>query len=360
MKSILVSLFVLLICANPLQAQKGKLRKPAVDPYAKTEQALVNKLQGCLADRDAECYIKLWPGLDTMTMLVMQYADSNSSDFREAYAFQQDPVRIMRADSFFNAGLRADFDTIIKIGEAQGLHWESILPVRYELTKQRETRQRLYEKLAPTRFTGLLFFVDGLTRRTYGLSVTDVIEINKAYYGGQLGELYEAGNRDEWEESRLYYRKHPLALKDTTQKPVEHADEDQQERNEKTPQMVADRKYYTGYLDNEIPIQLYIRSLKGGCPQGVCSWEAIYKFGDQDDWVMLTVTRSEGDKWQFVEEPPNGSMELVLKGKTFTGDWDATDGQTGYDVKATEATPSEKKTKRLEEIFADLKKAGKK
>jgi len=357
MKRILPLLCLLLLSGiSALHAQKGKGKRPAVDPYAKTEQALINKLEGCLADKDAECYIRLWPGLDTLTMLVMQYSDTNSAEFREAQSFQNDPVRIMRADSFFNARLRHDFDTLIKIGEELGIRWGSIIPVRYELIKQRETRERLYEKLAPTRFVGYLFFADITTRRSYGLMVGDIMEINKAYYGGKLGELYEAGNRDEWDEARYYLRKHPESRSDTTKKPEEHADEDNQERNKKSPEIVADRKLYTGYLDNEIPIQLYVRSLKGGCPQGICSWEAIYKFGDQDEWVLLNVTRTEGDKWQFVEGSSNGSMDLVMKGKTYTGDWATSDGQTGYDVKVTEAPISEKKTKRLDEIFGDLKK----
>jgi hypothetical protein len=355
MKRILPLLCLLLLGGlSASYAQKGK--RPVVDPYAKSEQALINKLEGCLAEKDAECYIKLWPGLDTLTMLVMQYSDSSSADFQEAQSFQNDPVRIMRADSFFNARLRRDFDSLIKAGEELGIHWESIIPVRYELIKQRETRERLFEKLAPTRFLGYLFFADATTRRSYGLMVGDIMEINKAYYGGKLGEVYEASNRDEWDEARYYLRKHPESRTDTTRKAGEHADEDHQERNKKSPEIIAERKLYTGYLDNEIPIQLYVRSLKGGCPQGICSWEAIYKFGDQDEWVLLNVTRSEGDKWQFVEAGSNGSMDLVMKGKTYNGDWATSDGQTGYDVKVTEAPISEKKTKRLDEIFGDLKK----
>lgn len=358
MNRLLTCCFLLLLCSPGLRAQKGKRGAP--DPFAKSEQSLVHKLEGCLADRDAECYIRLWPGLDTMTTLVLQYSDSNSAEFREAYGFQDDPVRIMRADSLFNARLRAEFDTLIKHGERMGIRWESLVSVRYELVKQRETRQQLYEKLAPTRFTGYLFFTDAISRRTYGLMVGDIIELNKAYYGGRFGGLYEARTRDEWEDAHYYFRKHPEALVDTTaQQPAGHADEDQQDRNTKTPEMIADRKLYTGYLDNEIPIQIYIRSLKGGCPQGICSWEAIYKFGDQDEWVLLLITRSDGDKWQFVEEPPNGTMELVMKGKTYTGDWNAGDGQTGYDVKVTEAPMSEKKISRLDAMFAELKKAEK-
>ena len=78
-------------------------------------------------------------------------------------------MKTMHADSVFKASLKASFDSIIAAGDALGLHWENIIPLRYELVKMRETRNRLYEKLAPTRFVGYLFFVDALTRRSFGI-----------------------------------------------------------------------------------------------------------------------------------------------------------------------------------------------
>jgi hypothetical protein len=107
-------------------------------------------------------------------------------------------------------------------------------------------------------------------------------------------------------------------------------------------------------FDNEIPVQLYVRHLKGGCPAGICSWEAIYKFGDQDDFILLQVTRTEDGKWQMSEVPEAGIMDLELKDGVFTGTWVSADGKTGYDVKFTELPASAKKMKRLDEAFEDL------
>ena len=350
-KLVLLLLLLALTAGAPVRAQKGKKNQKGP-----TEQSLINRIQGCLANKDAYCYIDLWPDLDTLTRLAMQFSDSSSRDFRDAAMIQGDPVRIMHADSLFRAGLKASFDSVIATGEELGIRWESIVPVRYELVRERETRAALYEKLAPTRFSGYIFFVDATSRRSYGFLAGSILQIKDAWYGGRIGELYEASTRDEWEDARYYARKHRKEQADSAAKAPAVPTESQQDAAETAPLVIADRKFYSGMFDGEIPVQLYLRSLKGGCPGGICSWEAIYKFGDQDDFIRLNITRSEDGKWQMVEEPPAGSMELELKGKVFTGSWSAADGQTGYDVKLTELPATPKKIKRLDDAFGELKK----
>jgi hypothetical protein len=345
----LLALFALLLAsALPVAAQrKGK--------RGVTEQGLINRLQGCLAAKDAYCYIDLWPDLDTLTKLVMMYSDSSSADFREAMMIQDQPVKMMHADSVFKAMIKASFDSVIAGGDDLGVHWESIVPVRYELIKVRETRNKLYEKLAPTRFNGYIFFADMISRRSFGVMAGDIMQVNGEWYGGRLRGLYEAATRDEWEEAHYLAKKQKKdsAAKGAPKEAI--STEQEQEINTNAPEVIADRKFYSGMFDNEIPVQLYVRSLKGGCPAGICSWEAIYKFGDQDDFIRLTVTRSDDGKWLMVEQPEAGSMELELKKGVFTGSWSSADGQTGYDVKFTEVPAAPKKIKRLDDIFAEMK-----
>lgn len=345
------ALLFLLLLAVPAFAKKPK--------KGHTEQELINRLAGCLSNKDAYCYIDLWPDLDTLTKVAMMVTDSNSADFRDARMLQENPVAMMHADSLFKASLKASFDTLIARGEEFGVHWENTLLVRYELVKQRETRNRLYEKIAPTRFVGYVFIVDAITRRSYGFMAGDILNINGGWWGGRIRGLYEASTRDEWEDARYYAKKHKKeadSVKNTVKEQT--PTDDQQEVNTRAPEVIADRKLYAGMFDNEIPVQLYLRSLKGGCPSGICSWEAIYKFGDQDDYVRLEVTRKEDGKWEMVEMPASGTsgtMDLVLKGKVLTGTWTAADGQTGYDVKLTELDASPKKIRRLDDVFADMK-----
>src|SRR5690606_21208552 len=143
------------------------------------------------------------------------------------------------------------------------------------------------------------------------------MQINGAWYGGRLRELYEASSRDEWEEARHEARRAKKTGADSAGKKEAISTEQQQEINEKAPQVIAERKFYSGMFDGEIPVQLYVRALKGGCPAGICSWEAIYKFGDQDDFIRLHVTRTEDGGWQMLEEPEAGAMDLELKKGVF-------------------------------------------
>lgn len=119
----------------------------------------------------------------------------------------------------------------------------------------------------------------------------------------------------------------------------------------RTQKTIIQRKFYAGMFDNEIPVQLYVRYLKGNCPEVTCVWEAIYKFGDQDDYIKLTVSKSADGKWTFTEDPPQGVMELKLENGKYTGTWTSTDNQTGYDVKLSEIEATPKKTKQLDEVF---------
>lgn len=352
-QKILCMALLFLLCCGPLFAQRDKKSKRG----ATTEQTLVNRLEGCLSRKDAYCYLDLWPDMDTFSKIVMEYADSSSAEFREMQQLQYDPVRLMHLDSFMRANLTASFDSIIAEGEAQGIHWASIVPVRYELVKMRQTRHALTEKLAPTRFVGYLFFTDVATRRSFGLMVGDMMQIKGEWYGGRMRELYEATTREEWEDARYIAKKQKKAPADSTAKGenIPAQDDDREKVDRTNMQSIAERKLYIGMFDNEIPVQLYVRSLKGGCPTGVCSWEAIYKFGDQDDYIRLLVTRTEGGGWQMTETPPAGVMDLELKGGIFTGTWTSPDGQTGYDVKLSEKPVSAKKVQRLDGIFAELK-----
>jgi hypothetical protein len=343
----LVVVLLMVMAAMPCTAQKRKGKR------GNTEQGLINRIISCLDRKDAYCYMDLFPDIDTLTKIAMQYADSNSREYREAQELQENPVKMMHADSVYRANLKASFDSLIAEGEAQDIHWESIVLVRYELVKQRQTRNELYEKMAPTRFVGYIFFVDALTRRVFGMMAGDMLQIKGEWYGGRLREVYEAGTKDEWDDARYYAKKHKKTETDSTKKKEDVFE--QPELADRAQKVIVERKFYAGMFDNEIPVQLYVRSLKGSCPQGICAWEAIYKFGDQDDYIRLNITRTEDGKWQMVEDPPSGVMDLTLNKGVFTGTWTSTDNQTGYDVKLTELPASEKKIKRLDAAFLELK-----
>lgn len=349
--------WLLLLLAATVSAQSSIAQRKKKTVKGNTEQGLVFRLEACLANEDAYCYIGLFPDMDTFSKMVMAYTDSSSREWQEMAALQQDATRMLQADSTFHAKLKERFDATIAQGKEAGVHWNSIVPLRYELVKALQTRNATYEKLAPNRFTGYFFVQDALTRKTFGFIVSEMLQIGEEWYGGYIGDIFEASTKDEYDDQLSLARKNkregkePVKKEPTENEPVEEVENTVQKA-------IAERKYYTGKFDNEIPVQLYIRSLKGTCKEGICAWEAIYKFGDQDEYVLLTVTKDEDGDWILTEVPPTGSMDLKLKGNKFTGNWMAADNQTGYDVRLTEAPASDKKIAMLDAIFLDLKKNG--
>jgi hypothetical protein len=347
----LLPLFCLLGFTATAQ-KKGKKTKGS------TEQGLVFRIEACLANEDPYCYIALFPDMDTFSKMVVAYTDTTSKEWQEMAALQQQPTRMLQADSTFRSRLKEMFETTIAQGKDAGIHWGSIVPLRYELVKAHTTRNAMYEKLAPDRFTGYFFVQDALTRKTFAFVVSEMLQIGEEWYGGYLGEVYEAANKDEYDLLQAQAKKDKKEGKEPVKKETAEAGIAEEAANNSMQKMIAERKYYTGKFDNEIAVQLYVRSLKGACPEGICAWEAIYKFGDQDDYVLLTVTKDEDGDWIFTEVPPAGSMDLKLKNGKYTGTWTAADNQTGYDVKLTEANASSKKIATLDNLFMNLKKNG--
>ncbi|MBS1616505.1 MAG: hypothetical protein JST06_10360 [Bacteroidetes bacterium] len=364
-KAWLLCLFALCL-AGPAFAKKEK--------KASDEQGIIHRLMGCLSHRDPYCYTDLWPDLDTLSALVMKYSELGSRDYRRAASLQRQPLKVMHADSVFQAYLRENFDSVIASGSRLGIHWDGIVLTRYELIRQHETRDSLYEKLAPVRFVGYLFFMDIATGRNYGILVGNILKINGGWWGGELGAVYPATSRDEWRaaqkadlKEKRERKNHPVVQVAPPGEVVPsedssndaHTESDMDAGTKPVTTNVVSRLFYSGMFDNEIPVQLYVRGLAGSCPDQLCGWEAIYKFGDQDDFVLLDVSKTKEGKWQFIEEPPAATMELSLKDKTYTGSWISAEDQTGYDVKLTEITASAKKIVHLDKIFAELKTARK-
>ena len=164
--------------------------------------------------------------------------------------------------------------------------------VRYELEKIRRGRDLITEKISPLRFLGYVFIKDMLNRKTYTFTVFDIMQVNGLWYGGELAHIYKASTKDEYakelaaEKKRLHDKE--LGIVDTSDLAKENSSSDEEEE-QKMPKMkeIMDRKFYKGKFDNEISVQLYIRHIKGGCPEIICAWDALFKFGDQDEWVKL-------------------------------------------------------------------------
>jgi hypothetical protein len=203
---------------------------------------------------------------------------------------------------------------------------------------------------------------DLLTRREYCIALKDIHGFNNQWYGGRIINIIPAESIEEYYEKLAYEKK---ALKNTlmaqmyaaadtagqaedsavvaAKKKLDEkkkaaaiaaAEEEDENSNEITTQVV-DRKLYKGTYDKEIGLELYVRSLKGKCPQPVCAWQALYKFSDRDEWVKLVVTKGEGNKLIFTEEDA-GVLELNFSGGRAIGEWSSFKDKTSYEVELSE------------------------
>jgi hypothetical protein len=376
----------LIICLLPvlLFASIASAKKRHDNGLPKTEVELLSKIINCLQYEDTITYTGLFADFDTVWKQVLEYPDTSAKIAEEMSHIRSHPEKVAQFDPYYNHDIVANFYAVVKKGENDHIHWNSISLVRYELYKEKLTRDLIgYEKIAPYRFRGFVFIKDELTRKIYCFTVSEMQQIQGYWYGGQVLNVFEATTTDEYlaklddevktkrimketgmseNEVAAMLHKKTEANADSANEQEDKDDDDEGSENKKNNVLhglmkkeVVDRKVYKGTFDNEIPIILYIRYLKGNCPEGVCGWEAIYKFGDQDDYIKLDVSKTDDGKWSFTEDPPLGSMELTLKGKTYTGSWLSSDEQTGYDVRLTETILTNKQLVHLDEIMENEK-----
>lgn len=319
-----------------------------------SEADLIGHIFKSLQYDDNKQFGDLFAGVDSLTQWVLQHADKNSSSYRKMEAIQNSPYYKLRFDSSIREACNKNFQTFIDKSKTLNINWSETIFIRYELDKIRGGRGIINEKIAPLRFLGYVFFKDQLTQKIYCFTVNDLMQVNGLWYGGELVNIFEAKNKEEYEKELLAEKKRKrmqalgLAVDDDKK---EHASTDDEPENNKPSflKQVAERRFYKGWFDNEIKVQLYVRYIKGSCPEGICSWEALFKFGDQDDYVKMDVTRTADGKWIFTEDV--GGMELTLNGDIYTGTYSSNSDKTGYEVKFTQTPISPKKLKKLDEIL---------
>ena len=338
----------------------------------RTEGELIGKIIDCLRFKDTITYPSLFPDFDTVWKQIIEYRPRDEMEAKAIAQIRQHPEKVKQFDPYYNHAINKNAYYVMQKGEDSGIHWNQVLMMRYELQKVKLTRDMVgYDLIAPTRFQGYVLLRDMLTRQVFIFTVNELQNIGKYWYGGVLANIYPAESIEEFQakeagELRIRRMMKEFGLteadlakiksKDTSKHVIQVNENDDDDANTTTAsglirRDVVDRKLYTGTFDNQIQVKLYVRYMKGNCPGGVCSWEAIYKFGDQDEFIKLDVSKTKEGNWLFNEDPPIGSMELTLKDKVFTGTWASSDIKTGYDVKLKEAILSTSMMKQLDHII---------
>lgn len=319
-----------------------------------TEAALMDQLFRSLQYNDPEQFSDLFPGVDSLSAWVIQYADKQSVSYRKMQSVQHSPYYRMQYDSAIRKAAIENFTGFLKRAGKLRVYWNETLFMRYELEANRRGRGLLTEKITSLRFLGYVFFKDQLTQKIYCFTVADILQVNGQWYGGELFHIFRAETKEQYkvafakEQKRLRL----LAAGDSTQLALEVAErEDDEDMTDKPSALkeVVQRKYYRGKFDNEIRVELYVRYIKGPCDDGVCSWEALFRYGDEDEFVKMTVAKTPEGHWVFTEEL--GSMELILNEEKYSGMYATSSDKTEYEVLLKEAPVKPKKLFLMDEML---------
>ncbi len=316
----------------------------------KTEAALIGEIFACLQTENQPAYISLFPGMDSLAHWVVQHADKQSASYQKMLHLQNNPIALLEYDSVIREEATENFEAFYARSKRLNVHWPETIFLRFELEEIRVGSGVITEKVAPLSFLGYVFFKDQLTQKIYGFTVFDLMQVNGKWYGGELVDIFEAQTKDQFKKALAADRKRKrLGLPDPELD--EHVTTEEEEEMDKPSNLkqVAERRFYRGRFDDEIKVQLYVRYIKGGCPEGICSWEALFKYGDQDEWVRMKVTRTEEGSWLFQEEL--GSMELELKEEEYTGVYAMSSDKTEYTVHFRQMPISPKKLKLLDGLL---------
>ena len=356
---------ILILLIASLQSYGYKHRSRGLP---RTEVGLMTNVLGCLSNKDSLDYFYLFPPFDTLWSYVLHNPDHSPQAQQELENLKEHPQGLLEFDPYYNHSIIAKFEQVLQKGEDSGIHWNSIVLQRYELSKEEPTRKLVgYDHVAPERFKGYIFVRDMLGRSTFCITITEIQKIQGYFFGGQVLNILEASTIDQYlfkeTEEKKYYdwlaKNKDTTLDDSTRKALADSlikkdiltatpiDED----SVKPRREVVERKYYEGKFDDEIPVKLFVRYQKDLRSGKVSSYDGLYKFGDQKSYVKLNITRSTDGKWIMEDDPPVGVMELELINKMYTGSWLNNESQSGYDVEMKQVDIPDKRVMELDEIL---------
>lgn len=336
----------------------------------KTDKDLVNEIITNLQTGDDSMFGEQFPKFQFLQQLVYAYQPADEYQGERIYKLKGKFNELKKFDPEFNPKLLGMFHFARDKASDSGMHWSDILIARYVLDKQFLPRELIgFEYIAPIRLSGYIFVQDMLTRRKYCIAVRDIMLLEDKWYGGTVLNILEASTIPEYEERLMQEEEEMrklmiakqngtldsiLALKDSVrQSKIKVSMSDDEDKQNTIFKDVMDRKVYWGYFDNQLPVDLYVRFIKGACPETICEWEAMYKLDDIDEYIILDVTRNEDGTFIMTEEDV-GVMELKLEGNTFTGTWTSFSDKTEYEVYLKEKDGVKpKKLFKLDKIFEE-------
>ena len=356
-------LFPLAVLYNTASFAQTKVEKEA--PIPTSERELVLRIVKTLKNEDSTSHSESFMKFDDLWKLVVNYKDTSVVRQMQVNQLRQVPNAVRKFDPFFNPQIGLDFNHILEKGSDSGVHWDRITLARFELKKMDLTNELVgYNHISPLRFKGYIFITDEFSRKTFGIAVTDVQNIKGKWYGGHMVDIYPASTEDEYlkkfkiEEAWLKKLVEEGVDIDSMKHSIDsirNADNEHglEEGEVTTRREVAERKYYFGLLDDEIPVTLYVQYLRGGCPEKICEWIGIFKFDDDGEYFKVAIHKENG-KWYFTQDNDESVLELEFQGKAFVGSWLSVKDQIEYEAYFEEVTAKPTTVQKLDGLIDDL------
>lgn len=362
MKSRVISILFICLLAGKLSFSQQK-----------TEQDLVHAVVACLQTGDDSAYADLFPDFRLLSELVYSFQPKDSFQTSRIQQLRSNMRHLREFDPELNTTILDRMNFVREKGADSGIHWGDIMVVKFELDKQRLPYELIgFELIAPLRMQGFIFIRDMLTRKRYGIPVRDIYLLDNKWYGGSVLNILEASSAAEYEESLRDEEKALdylmalkrqgkldsfLAAKDSIEKSKMYPagwEEEEEEESRTVYKEIMDRKLFVGYFDKIMEVELYIRYLKGSCPDEICDWEAMYRFDDLDEFIVLDVERKPDGTFVFTEDEL-GVMELKQNGNTFTGTWTSVSDKTEYEVYVKEKEAmKDRKLYKLDRTYEEI------
>lgn len=355
-----------LLCTTVLYAQE------------ESEKKLVEEIVSSLQVADDSSFAGLFPTMELMTEKVYEYQPKNDLEAERIQQLRINMKYLRDFDPAYNEQILGMMNFAHNKGADSGIHWGDIAIVKYELDKQRLPYELIgWELIATYRMQGYIIIRDMLTRKRYGIAVRDIFMINDKWYGGTILNVLEASSAAEYEESLAEEEKQMaylmkmkemglldsvLAVRDSIRESkikVSMMDEEMglnEEVKEQTQYKdIMDRKVFSGYFDKLLEVVVYIRYIKGTCPETICEWEAMYfVYDDMDEFVPLEVEKKPDGTFVFTEDEV-GVMELKQQGDVLTGTWTSMADGTEYEVYLKEKKElKDKKLFKLDKQYEEI------
>lgn len=110
---------------------------------------------------------------------------------------------------------------------------------------------------------------------------------------------------------------------------------------------------YTGFLNEKMPITLYLQPNENEC-NGTVYYEGMYKYDGVSNWLQLNITKNAKMQFVMVEHHFTGVLILQKSKHSFTGIWISSDSKQQYKTELNLVTVHTKEMESFDDTFEEV------